>query len=149
MKVRESVNKPSSSGVAGTGDRKAPGIREASFQGQLKQVESRNFEERVTALAEQIGAQGETLGKKVDIRELKIYKALIAEFLNLAVGNSHKFSKQNFLDRRGRHRVYAIIKKINEELDLLTREILSEEKDNIGILQRLEDIRGLILDMMM
>ena len=80
---------------------------------------------------------------------MRIYRKLISEFLDVAVGNSKKFSKKSLLDRRGRHKVYAVIKNINTELDLLTQDVMSGEKDNISLLQRLDDIRGLILDLFM
>ena len=147
MKVNETLNQPSSvASVGGRDERKTAEIKGDSFQSQLKRAEGQNLDERINLLVQDIFEQGEKLSKKVDIRELKKYKKLISEFLGEAVGNSHKFSKESFLDRRGRYKVYASIKKINEELDCLTRDVLSEEKDNIKILQRLDDIRGLILD---
>lgn len=150
MKVRETLNKPSGlSEALGKEDRKVSASKDVSFQSQLRQVENKNVEERISELVNQITEQGEKLGKKIDIRELKIYKNLISEFMDMAVGNSHKFSKQSFLDRRGRHRVYAVIKRVDEELENLTKDVLKDEKDNIGILKRLDDIRGLILDMIM
>lgn len=94
-----------------------------------------------------ITQQGEKLSKKVDIRELKIYKELISEFLEEAVNGSRKFSKRSMLDRRGRHKVYAIIKQVNQELEDLTKDVLSAEKDHISVLKRLDDIRGLIMDL--
>ena len=106
-------------------------------------------EERIMGLMERIFEQGKKVGDKVEIKELMYYKKLISEFLNEVIDGSYKFSKQNFLDRRGRHRVYAIIKKINKELELLTQDVLSKENDNLGILKRLDDIRGLILDISM
>jgi hypothetical protein len=108
-----------------------------------------NYEQHIEELARQIAEQGKKLGDKVDIRELRTYKKLISEFLDEAVGSSMKFSKQSLLDRRGRHKVYALIKKINTELDLLTQDVIKDEKDNIGILRRIDDIRGLILDMIL
>lgn len=150
MKVRKTLNSPSNpSGVISREERKVSDSREPSFQNQLRQVESRNYEQRINELVEEIVRQGEKLGRKIDIKELKQYKKLISEFLDEATGNMHKFSRQSFLDRRGRHRVYAIVKKINKELELLTEEVLKDEKDNIGILQRLDDIRGLIMDIIM
>ncbi|NTV89024.1 MAG: YaaR family protein, partial [Clostridiales bacterium] len=74
---------------------------------------------------------------------------LISEFLETAVGNSRKFMKKSLLDRRGRHRVYSIIKKINEEVDQLTQDVMKNESGNIDILRRVDDIRGLILDMIL
>lgn len=110
-------------------------------------AEDANYEEHLQRLVEDIITQGERLAERVDIRELKIYKKLIAEFLDLVIGKSKKFSKRSLLDRWGRHRVYAIVKNINEELEQLTQDVLQEEKDNIRLLQRLADIRGLILDL--
>lgn len=150
MKVQEALSNPSGiAGVHAKEEKKTSETREASFRGQLKKVETRSFEERINEMVSRIVQQGEKLGKKVDVRELKIYKRLISEFLDEAVGNSFRFSKQNLLDRRGRHKVYANIKQINTELENLTREILQGEKDNIRILQSIEDIRGLIVDIVM
>lgn len=147
VKVQETLNQPSTvAGTSGKEDRKAVDIKELNFQGQLKRVENRNFEERINDMVDRIMEQGEKLAKKADIRELKIYKNMISEFLDEAVKNSHKFSKQNLLDRRGRYKAFATVKKINEHLDLLTKDVLKEEKDNINILNRIDDIRGLILD---
>lgn len=147
MKVSESLNKPSGlTEISGKEDRRVADSKEASFQSHLKRIDSNNFEERLKNLADKIIQQGEKLGKKADIRELKLYKNMISEFLDEAVSNSHKFSKKNFLDRRGRHKIYAVVKRVNEELENLTKEVLNSEKDNIKILKSLDDIRGLILD---
>jgi uncharacterized protein len=150
MKVREALNNPPNvSGSSGKDDKRVSDNKESNFQSQLKRVEGQNAEDRLAELAGRILEQGDKVGKKADIRELKIYKKLISEFLDEAVRNSHKFSKRNLLDKRGRHKVYANIKMINDNLDGLTKEVLSDEKDNIKILQRLDDIRGLILDISM
>lgn len=149
MKVTEAIgNSPNLASSPPKEGTKAAEGKEASFQSQIAKIESRNFENHINELAERIFEQGERLAKKADIRELKAYKRLISEFLDEALNSSHKFSKQSFLDRRGRHRVYAIIKKINSEIEQLTDDVLSEEKENIKILQRLEDIKGLVLDLM-
>lgn len=147
MKVNETLNKTSNIvGAVGRDDRKLSEGKEVTFQNQLKRVESDNFEQYIKDLATKIFEQGQKLSKKVDIRELKLYKNMISEFLDEAVNNSHKFSKESFLDRRGRYKVYATVKKINTGLEQLTEQVLKDEKDNIGILKNIEDIRGLILD---
>ena len=71
---------------------------------------------------------------------------LIKEFMNEIVNRSHKFSRENFLDRRGRHRVYGIIRLVDEKLDELAQELVNEESDKIAILARVDEIRGLLLD---
>ena len=101
---------------------------------------------RLTSLMEEITMQGEKIGKKKDIKDMRKYRSLIKDFMNEIVSRSHSFSRENFLDRRGRHRVYGIIRLVDENLDALAGELLKEEKDNITILQKIGDIRGLLLD---
>lgn len=150
MKITK--NNASSSRISTTASNAQTTVKKLSstdFIEHLKKVEEVSSEQYVRDLVDKIIDQGNKLSLKTDIRELKIYKKLISEFLDYVVGGSRKFSKNNFLDRRGRHRVYAVIKKVNEELEQLTQHILNEEKDNIKILQCLDDIRGLILDIIM
>jgi len=130
-------------------DTKVRAAKNTDFRNQLTRAEDSNYEQHLERLVKDIVSQGETLAKRVDVRELKIYKKLISEFLEVALSNSRKFSKKSLLDRRGRHKVFAIIKNINDELDYLTQEVLSGEKEHIGLLQRIMDIRGLILDLLM
>ncbi|HHW32052.1 MAG TPA: YaaR family protein [Clostridiaceae bacterium] len=122
---------------------------EKSFQVSLKHAQTLSGDDKIKELAEKIFEQGKKVGDKVDIKELKYYKKLVSEFLYEVINGTCKFSKQSFLDRRGRHRVYAIIKKINRELELLAEDVLGKEKNNIRVLKRLDDIRGLILDIIM
>ena len=71
---------------------------------------------------------------------------LIKEFLNEVLSRSHEFSRENYLDRRGRHRVYGIIRIIDKELDELAEELVKDEKDAISILGKIDEIQGLLLD---
>ena len=101
---------------------------------------------KVDALMTDITVQGERIARHMDIRDLKKYRGLIKDFLNEVVYRSHKFSRENFLDRRGRHRVYGIIRKIDETLDALAEELMLDEKDHLAILGRIGEIEGLLLD---
>jgi uncharacterized protein YaaR (DUF327 family) len=104
------------------------------------------LQEKVDALMNDITLQGNRLAEHMDIRDMKHYRALIKEFLNEVVYRSHKFSRENFLDRKGRHRVYGIIKLIDSNLDELAQALVSDEKDHISILAKIGEIRGLLLD---
>jgi uncharacterized protein YaaR (DUF327 family) len=94
----------------------------------------------------EISEQGERIAKKKDIKDMRRYRSLIKDFMNEIVSRSHAFSRENFLDRKGRHRVYGIIRLVDQNLDELAEELLKEQKDNLSILQKIGDIRGLILD---
>ncbi|NLY42746.1 MAG: YaaR family protein [Clostridiaceae bacterium] len=150
MKINEVINHLSgiqSKQVAE--DKKLSDTAKLSFDEQLIKAEEQDYRKRLTELLDQVNRQGERLSKNIDIKELKRYRKLISEFLYEAVRYSHKFSKESMLDRRGRYKVYAMIHKVDEHLDNLTREVLMEERNNVKILQRLDDIRGLLLDILM
>ncbi len=101
---------------------------------------------KVDELLSDITSQGNRIAQHMDIRDMKQYRALIQEFLSEVVYRSHKFSRENFLDRKGRHRVYGIIKLIDSNLDELASELVKDEKDHLAILARIGEISGLILD---
>lgn len=110
------------------------------------QIEESQLQDRLTGMMEQITMQGEKLAKHRDVKDMKKYRGLIRDFMNEIINRSHEFSRENFLDRKGRHRVYGIIRLVDENLDELAKELVKDEKDNISILAKIGEIRGLLLD---
>lgn len=101
---------------------------------------------KLSTLMEAITEEGQKLAKRRDVKDMKHYRGLVKEFLNEVVTHSHSFSRENYLDRRGRHRVYGIIRLVDENLDQLAQELMKDEKDNLAILNKIGEIRGLLLD---
>ena len=109
-------------------------------------ISDAQLQAKVESLMMDITNQGERIARHMDIRDLKQYRGLVRDFLNEVVYRSHKFSRENFLDRRGRHRVYGIIRRIDENLDALAEELVADEQDHLAILARIGEIEGLLLD---
>lgn len=109
-------------------------------------IEEAELATRLSNMMEEITMQGDKLAKRRDIKDMKHYRGLIKEFLNEVVSRSHSFSRENFLDRRGRHRVYGIIRLVDENLDSLAQELMKDEQDHLAILNKIGEIRGLLLD---
>lgn len=109
-------------------------------------VEDAELNSRLNQLITQITEQGERIAKHTDIADMKRYRELVKDFMNEVVNRSHEFSRENFLDRRGRHRVYGIVKLVDKNLDDLATELLKDEKDNLTILSKVGEIRGLLID---
>ena len=115
----------------------------------ISHIEEQELQTRLTTLMEDITQQGNRISKHMDVKDMKKYRSLIKEFMNEILTRSHEFSRENFLDRKGRHRVYGIVKLVNENLDHLAEELMKEEKDHISILGKIGEIRGLLLDIFM
>ena len=111
-------------------------------------IEDADLQTKINNMIQDINVQGKLIARHMDIREMKRYRGLIRDFLNEIVNRSHKFSRENFLDRRGRHRVYGIIRLIAENLDELAQEWGGDEKNQIDILSRIGEIEGLLLDIL-
>ena len=111
-------------------------------------ISDAELQAKIDGLLNDITTQGNLIAQHMDIRDMKKYREKIREFMNEVVYRSHKFSRENFLDRKGRHRVYGLIKLVDENLDELARELCSDEKDHISILSRIGEIRGLLLDIL-
>lgn len=112
----------------------------------VSHIEEQELQARLTMLMEEITMQGDKLAKHRDIKDMKKYRGLVKEFMNEIVNRSHAFSRENFLDRKGRHRVYGIIRLIDQNLDELAQELVKDEQDNLAILNKIGEIRGLLLD---
>lgn len=112
----------------------------------ISKIDKSELKEKLTSLMKDIEEQGARIAKHMDIKDMKKYRSTIKEFMNEITTNSHEFSRENFLDRRGRHRVYGIIRQVDKNLDDLADELLKEEKDHIAILGKIDDIRGLLID---
>ncbi len=122
---------------------------QTDFSTKLQKLSEDQLENKLQLLLEEINNQSRVVENKFHLSEVMKYKKLVKEFLNLTVNNSHKFSKESFLDRRGRHRVMSIVRKVNDELEGLTKDFLSKEQANLKVLKRLDDIRGLLIDIFM
>ena len=109
-------------------------------------IEEAELANRLNLMMEEIVMQGDKIVKRMDVKDMKKYRTLIKEFMNEIVNHSHKFSRENFLDRRGRHRVYGIIRLVDKKLDELAQELMKDERDSISILAKVGEIRGLIMD---
>jgi len=112
----------------------------------VKNIKEEELQTKLATLMKDIEEQGSKIAKHMDIKDMKKYRSSVKEFMNEIVSRSHEFSRENFLDRRGRHRVYGIIRQVDKNLDELAGELLKEEKDNLAILGKIDDIRGLLLD---
>ncbi len=143
IKVNETapVNQVSQTNQVDTGD--------GNFKFTLTSaIQEAELAERLNGLLEDITRQGNVIAQHMDIRDMKKYRGLVKDFMNEVVNRSHKFSRENFLDRRGRHRVYGIVRLVDENLDELAKELMKEESDHISILGRIGEIRGLLLDIL-
>ncbi len=112
----------------------------------VSHIQESELQAKLEGLMKEIEEEGQRIARHKDIRDMKRYRAKIKEFMNEVTTHSFSFSRENFLDRKGRHRVYGIIHLIDDDLSKLAEALMEEEKDHLEILRLIDDIRGMLID---
>jgi uncharacterized protein YaaR (DUF327 family) len=118
-----------------------------NFEEQMQKKGHSDYEAYIGELKEKIYKQGEMVARRADLSEYQKYRELISELISTTISNSYAFLKLSQFDARGRHKVYSVIRKVNQRLDEMAAEVLKNESDRIKLLDIADDIRGLIVDM--
>ena len=102
--------------------------------------------EKMTKMMSAIEDQGKVLAESRTVEDLKKYKKLVKEFMDDAVKNGLKLEEQRGFNRRGRTKVYKIVKEVDKKLIDLTNAVLEKEKKGINILNLVGEIKGLLIN---
>ena len=98
-------------------------------------------------IMDELGRQGEKLAASQNFDELGKYKELVREFLAKATQGMATLQLTDGGSQGRSGKVHVILKKVDLELEALTRDVLARQATPIAILARLDQIRGLLLDL--
>ena len=135
--------------VRGTESRGTESADNSVFRRTLTDLSKEIYEARIAEMKNDIDEQGKLLSDRVDVKEFEKYRRLIREFLDEIVSNGYTFSREDAYASRGKHRYIATVRVIDEKLDALGKEVMKEQADKIALVHKIDDIRGLLLDLMM
>ncbi|BAB05197.1 YaaR family protein [Halalkalibacterium halodurans] len=102
--------------------------------------------ERLQALMSKIDDQGKLLSETRTIEELRKYKELVKEFVGDAVELGLRLEERRGFNRRGRTKIYKIVKEVDRKLLDLTDAVLAKEKKGLDILNMVGEIKGLLIN---
>ena len=94
-----------------------------------------------------LDAQGKKLTASLSLRDLANFKAMVKSFLRSTFGQSRSLQENSFWDYSGRPKVLAKVSKIDHTLEDLGRQILDEQTKPMDMLAKIDEIRGLIVDL--
>lgn len=122
--------------------------KQSEFLQTFEKIKSDDVRIELENIYKKIIEKSEHLKDTLSLKNVMEYKNLVKDFMGIAAENSHVFSQQNSLDKRGRHRVYSMIKQVDRELDSITREFVTNHVDHARVLNSIDVIRGLLIDIM-
>lgn len=117
-----------------------------SFQEVISKNRQQAVYDKLTKLVEEIEGQGKKLSEHRTVDDLRRYKKMVKDFMDEAVNNALKLEEQSGFNRRGRTKVYKIVKEVDKKLVDLTNTLLDKEKNGLDILQSVGEIQGLLIN---
>ncbi|KKB72839.1 MULTISPECIES: YaaR family protein [Bacillus] len=119
----------------------------ASFKEKINIQTGKLRFEQLTVLLSDIEAFGKRLAKSRNFKDLARFKGLIKRFVKEAVENGLTVENSRSFDLYGNSRTLSIVKELDEKLVQLTEELLDQEKPSIELLERIGEIKGLLINL--
>ncbi|MBU1078925.1 MAG: YaaR family protein [Spirochaetes bacterium] len=105
-------------------------------------------EAEAAELLDSVHAAGEDLKRDPDGERVRAYKAAVRNFVHYVVERAYdvveKSSGGNILKRKK----FTTVVIIDERLERLAAEVISAQRDKLDILRRLDEIHGLLVDLL-
>jgi len=118
-------------------------VEGSKFSTMLDLENKEQTEQEIKKMLDDIDIVGKRLASTRSLKDAKEYKKKIQRYLSFVVKNAYKLKKEPGPFNYG---IHIKIDVINEKLDEMTKELINKEKDNIDIANKIEEIRGLIVD---
>ncbi|HWQ42725.1 MAG TPA: YaaR family protein [Desulfosporosinus sp.] len=96
---------------------------------------------------DRLGTQGKKLAQTLSLRDLKDFRDMVKSFLRSTFGQSRKMQEDSSWDSQGRPKVMTRVTKIDQALEGLGKQLLDQQANPLEILTKIDEIRGLIVDL--
>ncbi|GGD99371.1 YaaR family protein [Paenibacillus nasutitermitis] len=127
-----------------------PGLKPAQTKNftdvMMHQDEQRTMEQLQQKLQD-IHNQGERLSRSMTVRELQLYRRMIKKFLEDTVKRGVGMKETKGFDRRGRIKRYKLLDEVDSALLSMGEELLDTEEGRLELLQKIGDIRGILINL--
>ncbi|MFD0962151.1 YaaR family protein [Paenibacillus chungangensis] len=90
--------------------------------------------------------QGERLGRHMTVRELKLYREMVKRFLEDTLRRGVGLKEVRGFDRRGRVKRYKLLDEIDAILISMAEDMLHTEEGRIDLLNKMGEIRGILIN---
>lgn len=121
--------------------------KEHPFAEKIREETLKTIKEELSLLIKRIQEKGRVLLNSPTYENLIDYKELVAIFIQYALKHIWQIEEK----RSGRfaktQKVHLILKRIDENLLILTEEVLKAEKDALKLASTIDEIQGLLIDL--
>lgn len=116
----------------------------SDFDQTFSQTQKNKTKEELDDYLKEIRKIGERLSQTQNYSDVASYKKAIKGYLKSIVDYAYSLNKNSSF-WEGNY--FTTVKTVNEKLEDMTREFLYEQKENIDIASKIEEINGLLIDL--
>ncbi|MPM15989.1 hypothetical protein SDC9_62363 [bioreactor metagenome] len=140
----------SSGSAYGIQQTKGSGGKDAgsSFQQQLSGQLAEDYRQRLEEILRDLDSQATAILERADLVKFEQYRARISQLLGELVQNGYRTKSERILSFRGSQRTYYSIHIIDQKLETLAKELVDRNLEQLTFLSRVDEIRGLIMDLL-
>lgn len=120
--------------------------RATAFRDELRLREVEREKAAEQALAD-LDAAADKLRSEASLQALAEYKAALKAALGDAVRRAYRVHTETGFAGGGRRRLLYVVRIVDAKLEELARMLMARERDNLAIAARLDEIRGMLLDL--
>lgn len=113
------------------------------FSTAMDMANKERSQQQLEEMMKKIDRAGKRLITTRSVEDAKEYRRNIQEYLAYVVKNAYVLKKESGIFDYG---VHTRIEIINQKLDEITKEIIEEQKSTIRLAEKIEEIRGLLID---
>ena len=117
------------------------------FDAALRTARREQLDIALGVLVERVRAAGKRFRDDPAEDNLERYKAEVRDFLARATGEAYAIAEEAGVPRDGQQKLFQTVQTVSAEVDALTRHTLEGEGRHLALLASLDDIRGLLLDL--
>lgn len=129
---------------AGFGGKPGEGFRD-NLGNQMKD----DFRKRIKGLLDEMTELAPYIADRMDITLFERYRGQMKELLSEIVKNTYRFNSEYVMELNGRQRVFTTLGVVDNMLDDLAKDLLEQNQDKLDYLSRIDEIRGLIMDVLL
>jgi len=150
---------------------KSSAVKKSSFSSSLEKAQEeydlakddlplelagKSIEDAIVFLKDELDIAGDNLASSPDMEQIQNYRKKLGNFMKYVSRNNYEvltYARRRkgrpLLDKKtGKPAYYVQIQVINEKLAQLTNDLLYNHRKNLNVLARVEEINGLIVDLM-
>jgi uncharacterized protein len=121
--------------------------REPTFSMKLLETQRENLREELDELLVSIDTQTKEIEKSLTFETIGAYRELVRKFVGIAVNELFEVEEKLSVSPTGKKKSLLLVKRINEELEKMTDDFLKKQNNLLGFLARIDQIRGMLLDL--